>query len=104
MTARVTVRRRQELRAFWAGRLRQAYGTVLYHPTRRGPVLFLGSIGELHEDELAKLRSQAEEARPRIGTGHKRSGSGGVDRADRRRVKLWAAVQGLRTDDDPRSR
>ena len=56
-------------------------------------LLFLASIGELREDELAKLKARAEEARPRIGTGHERVGSGGVDRADRRRVKLWNGVR-----------
>jgi hypothetical protein len=39
------------------------------------------------------LEAQAEEARPRIGTGHEQIGSGGLDRADQRRVKLWEAVR-----------
>jgi hypothetical protein len=57
------------------------------------PLVFLASRGELREDELEVLEAEAEEARPRIGTGHEQIGSGGVDRADQRRVKLWEAVR-----------
>ena len=57
------------------------------------PVVFLASIGELREDEIAELREAAEDARPRIGTDAEVYGFGGVDMIDRRRVKLWEAVR-----------
>jgi hypothetical protein len=57
------------------------------------PLVFLASIGELRDDELEVLEAQADEARPRIGTGHERIGSGGVDRVDQRKLKLWDAVR-----------
>jgi hypothetical protein len=64
----------------------------LYDEYVTEPLLFLASFGELRADELAELKAKADEARPRIGTGRERIGSGGVDRADRRRVRLWEAV------------
>ncbi len=65
----------------------------LYDQYVTEPLLFLASIGELRDDELATLEAKADEARPRIGTDDEQIGSGGVDRADRRRVRLFEAVR-----------
>jgi hypothetical protein len=59
------------------------------------PTLFLASIGELRGDELEQLELAAVEARERVDTGAERSGSGGLDRVDRRKAKLWEAVDRL---------
>jgi hypothetical protein len=48
----------------------------------------------LTEAELERIAAKAEEARPRIGTDAEHIGSGGVDRADRRAVKLYETVLG----------
>jgi hypothetical protein len=57
------------------------------------PLVFLASIGELRAAELEVLRQEAAEASLRVDTAGERIGSGGLDRADRRRVKLWEAVE-----------
>jgi hypothetical protein len=56
------------------------------------PVVFLAGRSELREDELEQLEADAAEAAERVGTDSERIGSGGVDRVDQRRVKLWNAV------------
>jgi hypothetical protein len=56
------------------------------------PVVHLAAIGELTEEELAKIARDADEARGRIGTDAERNGSGGRDWPDRRAVKLHEAV------------
>jgi hypothetical protein len=57
------------------------------------PIAFLAENGYLAEREIAAIEAKADEARPRIGTDAEHIGSGGVDRADRRRVKLAEAVR-----------
>ena len=56
------------------------------------PLVFLAGRGELSADELAVIAEKANEARPRLGTDGEHIGSGGVDRADQRAVKLYEAV------------
>ena len=70
----------------------------LYDEYQMEPVLFLASIGRLRHDEVEKLKADADEAGRRIGTSSERIGSGGVDRADRRRVKLLEAVRAAMSD------
>ena len=57
------------------------------------PVAWMAANGHLTDEELAKIAEQANEAQPRIGTPAEHIGSGGVDRADRRRVMLYEAVE-----------
>jgi hypothetical protein len=57
------------------------------------PVVFLARRGELREDELKELEADAREAGERVGTARERIGSGGVDRVDQRKVKMWDAVK-----------
>jgi hypothetical protein len=52
----------------------------LYDEYETEPLLFLASIGQLRDDELAELKARGDEARPRIGTGHERIGPGGRSR------------------------
>ncbi|MGA9635500.1 MAG: hypothetical protein WBQ41_09740 [Solirubrobacterales bacterium] len=56
------------------------------------PVIWMAANGDLTEAELERIAEKAEEARPRIGTDAEHIGSGGVDRADRRAVKLHETV------------
>ena len=53
---------------------------------------WMAAHGHLTDEELAKIAERANEARPRIGTPAEHIGSGGVDRADRRAVRLYEAV------------
>lgn len=57
------------------------------------PTEFLAAHGHLTDREIAVIERDADEARPRIGTPAERIGSGGIDRADQRRVALWEAVE-----------
>jgi hypothetical protein len=57
------------------------------------PIIWLAENGHLTAEEIADLAEEANEARPRIGTEAEEIGSGGVDRADRRAVKLYEAVE-----------
>jgi hypothetical protein len=52
----------------------------------------MAANGHLTPDEIAAIAEKANKARPRIGTPAEHIGSGGVDRADRRAVKLYEAV------------
>ena len=56
----------------------------------------MAAHGHLTEAELAMIAERASETRPRIGTPAEHIGSGGVDRADRRAVKLYEAVERAR--------
>lgn len=56
------------------------------------PFVFMARNGYLTDRELDAIRANAEEARPRIGTDAEHTGSGGIDWADRRRVKLYERV------------
>lgn len=56
------------------------------------PVVWLAANGHLRADEIAAITEDANIARPRIGTPGEHIGSGGVDRADVRAVKLYEAV------------
>ena len=56
------------------------------------PMEWMAAHGHLTDEELAKIAERANEARPRIGTPAEHIGSGGVDRADRRAVRLYEAV------------
>jgi hypothetical protein len=60
------------------------------------PVAWMAAHGHPTDEELAKIAERANEARPRIGTPAEHIGSGGVDRADRRAVKLYEAVERAR--------
>jgi hypothetical protein len=57
------------------------------------PIIFLAENGYLVEREIAAIERKADEARPRVGTDSEHFGSDGEDRADRRAVKLWEAVE-----------
>jgi hypothetical protein len=57
------------------------------------PIIFLAANGYLTDREIAAIREKADVARPRIGTDAEQVGSNGVDRADRRAVTLWDAVE-----------
>jgi hypothetical protein len=56
------------------------------------PVVYLAEHGHLRDDEIAAIAERANEARMRVGTPAEHYGSGGVDRVDRRAVKLYEAV------------
>ena len=56
------------------------------------PIIWMAANGHLTPDELAAITERANEARPRIGTDDEHYGSGGIDRADKRAVKLAEAV------------
>jgi hypothetical protein len=56
------------------------------------PIIYLARHDYLTDRELDAIEQRADEARPRIGTPAEHIGSGGIDRADRRRVKLADAV------------
>lgn len=57
------------------------------------PIRFVASRGELTLEELAALAERANEARLRVGTDAEQIGSGGVDKVDRRAVRLYEAVR-----------
>ena len=56
------------------------------------PVEWMAAHGHLTAEEIAAITEKANEARPRIGTDSEHIGSGGVDRADQRAVKLYEAI------------
>jgi hypothetical protein len=56
------------------------------------PVEWMAAHGHLTSEEVAAITEKANQARPRIGTDGERIGSSGVDRADRRAVRLYEAV------------
>lgn len=60
----------------------------------REPVVWLAEHGHLRDDEIAAIAERANEAKLRVGTDAERTGSGGVDRPDRRAVELYEAVKG----------
>ncbi len=62
------------------------------------PLVWMATHGLLTEAELEQLKADADEARPRIGTPGERIGSGGVDKVDRRKVKMWEAVRAALND------
>jgi len=55
------------------------------------PIEFLACRGELLEDEVEKIRAEAEAVAPRIGTTSEHWGSGGVDYPDRRGREVMGA-------------
>ena len=57
------------------------------------PLVFLAANGHLRDDEISAIRADADEARPRIGTGYEQWGSGGMDMLDQLKVKAWEAVK-----------
>ena len=57
------------------------------------PIVYLAANGHLRDDEVAAFHERATEAQIRIGTPTEHIGSGGVDRPDRRAVKLYEAVR-----------
>jgi hypothetical protein len=65
------------------------------------PVIWLAEHGHLSHAEIEQIRKEADEARPRIGTESEHIGSGGLDRADRRAVALWEAVERALPADEP---
>jgi len=56
------------------------------------PIEWMAAHGHLTPEEIAAITEKANEARPRIGTDAEHTGSGGTDRADQRRVKVYEAV------------
>ena len=81
-----------EYPALFGGEMRQDERAEALDEYEIEPVAWMAAHGHLTDEELAKIAERANEARPRIGTPTEHIGSGGVDRADRRAVRLYEAV------------